>query len=75
MLGDIKAFVVAELAKLFETTLLPLIAGLTATPTGRGAAITAGMTFADVLFEITSRIFQTVLEKVYGLILDILLHW
>ena len=72
MLGDIKALVVAELKKLFETTLLPIISGLTATPTGRGAAITAGMTFADVLFEIIKCIFQTVLEKVYGLILDIL---
>jgi len=72
LLGDIKTLVVAELKKLFETTLLPIITGLTATPTGRGVAITAGMTFADVLFEIIKCIFQTVLEKVYGLILDIL---
>ena len=72
ILGDIKTLVVAELKKLFETTLLPIITGLTATPTGRGVSITAGMTFADVLFEIIKCIFQTVLEKVYGLILDIL---
>ena len=72
LLGDIKALVVAELKKLFETTLLPIISGLTATPTGRGVAITAGMKFADVIFEIIKCIFQTVLEKVYNLILDIL---
>ena len=72
LLGDIKALVVAELKKLFETTLLPIISGLSATPTGRGVAITAGMKFADVLFEIIKCIFQTVLEKVYNLILDIL---
>jgi len=71
LLGDIKALVVAELKKLFEKTLLPLISGLTTTPTGRGVAITAGMKFADVLFEIIKCIFQTVLEKVYNLLLDI----
>lgn len=73
LLGDIKTLVVNELKLLFEKTLLPLISGLSTTSTGRGVAITAGMKFADVLFEIIKCIFQTVLEKVYNLILDIVI--
>jgi len=72
ILGDIKALVVAELKKFFEKTLLPIITGLTATPTGRGTTIQGGMKVLDVIFELIKCLFQTVLEKVYNLLLDIL---
>jgi hypothetical protein len=72
LLGDIKTLVVNELKNLFEKTLLPIITALSPLSNGRGVAITAGMKFSEVLFEIVKCIFQTILEKVYNLLLDIL---
>ena len=72
LLGDIKTLIVNELKNLFEKTLLPIITGLSPLSNGRGLAITAGMKFSEIMFEVIKCIFQTILEKVYGLLLDIL---